>query len=338
MLLTCTNQTFELLPTVAAALLLAGCTAEPEVHASNVGQRDAASGDARRDLDADAAHGDAIDDTGAPEPDSGATPDAWPVDVPGTHVLSVTHEGFDHEVRLAIGEQKTTGAVLLLHGSGQTAQSFLQRRQTFVQLAFEQGWVVVVPQAGTELRWNFASLESEAPDREFLLHVVDELDAQNVPGSRWVAGFSNGGRMAHALMAHAPQRFGAGGMVASNLGVLDVNGTGEDRLVPPASGPASIWMANGSMDPSVPFDGGPAEVGIAPSVDDAVDFWTTASECAGAPTQVDFADGYTQTWSACADGREVVQAAYRTSQHAWPENVQGWDPNRALRDFFLAHP
>lgn len=298
------------------------------------------------------------DDVGEPPEDSGrdgddvdedigATDDmtvpqtAWPLDEPGHHVLTVMHDDLAREVRLAVPETEVTGTVLLLHGSGQTAEDFVRKRRAFIALAHAEGWLVVAPLAtvrGSKTSWNYSLELDSTRDTDFLLGVMEQLDEQSVPGPRYVAGFSNGGRMTHSLLAQRPDRFTAGAIVASNLGTEVPDGV--DRLVPDATGARPVWMANGSADPSIPFDGGTTEAGTAKSVQDAIDFWTAANNCSGMPMRNDFAGGYRQAWTMCADGTEVVQVAYQSQEHAWPESgdVAGWDANPEIRDFFLRHP
>lgn len=283
------------------------------------------------------------DITRPPEDTHVTEPPTWPLETAGMHVLNVSFDGLDREVHLAVPDAgASSGVVLLLHGSGQTAESFLAKRRAFVALAHQQSWLVVAPLAEAldgKTRWNFAG-DAEGPrDDAFILSLLDQLSAQGVSGPTFLASFSNGGRMTHALLGQHPERFNAGGIVASNLGTYDVLGTDEDRVVPATTGPANVWMANGSQDPSVPFEGGTTESGTAPSVQDAIDRWTAANGCSGEGARREFAEGYELTWTDCAERHDVVQVAYRSSVHAWPEegDVSGWDANEELMAFFLLH-
>ena len=342
-----------------AAALLVACSAnnenQPPTHTSEDMSEPV---DASSDVDASSSSdlGEAIDMTASPDmrvvadmggladmDDASAAVASWPLDVAGVHVLEYPFDGLVREVRLSVPEQTLTGVLVLLHGSGQTAETFLAKRRALTTLANARGWLVVVPLAEAsdgKTRWNFDRSPDSPRDEAFILSMLDGLDARGVPGPRYLASFSNGGRFAHTLLGQYPNRFDAGGIVASNLGTYDVLGTDEDRLVLGTTGPANVWMANGSMDPSIPFEGGMTESGTASSVREAIERWTSASGCSGEGARRDFAGGYELTWSDCAEGYEVVQVAYQSNDHAWPEegDVPELDANAELMRFFLRHP
>ncbi len=350
-----------LLPIVFAATCLVACSANNEDHSPdmmNLGGEDmAARLDAAPEVDASSSDdmtaprdmSDVLDmqdtpDLGDPEDmrDMSVARAPWPLDESGSHVLAYRFDDLEREVRLAVPEQAPTGALILLHGSGQTAESFQGKRRALIALAIEQGWLVIIPLADApdgKTRWNFDRSPDGPRDELFILSLLDHIEQQGVPGPRFLASFSNGGRLTHTLLGQHPDRFDAGGIVASNLGTYDVLGTEEDRIVMGTTGPANVWMANGSMDPSVPFEGGETESGRASSVREAIERWTAASGCSGDGMRRNFAGGYELVWRDCTAGYEVVQVAYQSSDHAWPEegDVPEWDTNTELMSFFLRH-
>lgn len=268
----------------------------------------------------------------------------WPVDQAGQHVLTLQYGESAREVRLLVPDAPLRGTLLLLHGATQTAASFVQKRAAFIQLAQEQGWVVIVPMATLregKTNWNYHLEAGRADDTAFIISLLDHQEAHGVSGPAFIAGFSNGGQMIHSLIAQHPERFTAAGIIASNIGTYAATAEMTDRIAPTPSGPIALWIANGSQDPSIPYDGGIDEAGRRSSVAEVLERWTSANSCQGAPLREDLAEraGFRRTWTMCADGAPVIHVSYASDAHAWPEDgeIQGWSANQELLDFFLAH-
>lgn len=156
-----------------------------------------------------------------------------------------------------------TPVVLVLHGSGGTAQRM--RRDTawaFEQIADREGMLVVYPQ-GVDRQWHdcrrgmdHSSSRSRIDDVGFLRAVVARLAGDPALGGRQIdagavfaAGFSNGGHMAFRLALEAPDFVAGIAAVAASLPTA-ANSTCH------ASGKAvPVLIIDGDADPVSPYDG-----------------------------------------------------------------------------------
>lgn len=289
---------------------------------------------------------------GATDSDGGSS--QWPdiPQTPGVHGITVIHEGLERRLDLAIpmglGADGPAPLVFVLHGAGGSGPAFRMQHAAVAQLAVDQGWVLIYPNAlfseqTNKSRWNYDNALGAANDVGFLVDAAQtigaalQLDRDRV----FVTGFSNGAKMTHHLVALHPDVFAAGAPVAGNIGTR-VAETSDEGLAAEPTGPVPMLMANGSNDPSVPWDGGPAEGGFAASVQDQIDRWVQANGCDATAAREPFTmgEGYTDRWTTnCADGTEVIQVRYGSSQHIWPDpgDVQGWDASTAVLDFFARH-
>lgn len=212
--------------------------------------------------------------------------------------------------------------VVALHGTGGTAR-LMAVLSGFNRLANEQGFRVVYPQAlgetGTEdpgvgAAWNAGPgtgcpLHPEADDVGFLSAVVGHLvdSHQADPQQCYVAGFSNGARMAYRLALEAPW-VSAAAMVAG----APVWGAAPARPVP-------TLAFHGTEDRHIPYEGGVGSMGrrlpVLPAPD-ALARWAALMGCGRAEPEERIDPHTLRTWSSqgCTVGLWTVAGM----GHAWP--------------------
>jgi poly(3-hydroxybutyrate) depolymerase len=298
--------------------------------------------------------------------------------MPGTYAnLSLASGGIARSYRLNIPTNYTGGApaplAFILHGHGQTADSFALQHPDLASLANNAGMILVIPQSTTSERgtgWiNFIPEPGAAPmdDVAFVLDLLEHVAATlNVDRQRaFAGGLPNGGQLVHYLGARTTNVFAAFASVGSAIG----GGAGGSNLVyaPLPSAPTPILIVNATNDCTRPFWGGLNTDGqLQPSVQEAVDHWTTnVNACFNTPivTTNYVATNFVQlfianrggpcpppaqlianlvirsTWLGCSNWVEVAQVTLTDGGHLWPDagdNV-GFDANREVLEFFLRH-
>ncbi len=274
---------------------------------------------------------------------------------PGRYERVIEHDGRLRLYLIAIPQSYMpdtfTPLVFVFHGSGQTAHSFASRHEDLFTKAEEEGIILVFPQstilAATNRTAWIASLTpnsdyNEPDDVAFVLELLATLqeslaiDAAHI----YATGFSSGGVFTHLLGAVATGTFAAIAPVAASLGTS--KGTDTIEFPPEPAGAMPIMIVNGRRDPARPYDGGPNHNGtLVASVQEAVDFWMTANECALPPmtetrqNEMIIIDLYTE----CAEDAEVVLVTLERMVHVWPDADDGYnfDANNVIIEFFKRH-
>lgn len=236
-------------------------------------------------------------------------------------------------------------AVVVLHGSGGDANSFIDEAQ-WAQHAEQSGFLVIAPE-GLPLRpklpaaplanprlWNsgqFSTLHphGEVDDVTFIVGCVDDASQRWLidPQRTYVAGYSSGGSMAYRVVCERGDRFAG---MASVGGLPWVTDRQPVRAVP-------TLAIHGTLDPLVPLTGGvkvlPWDVRPTPPVGSAHARWAAAM---GSPCEANKLD-----WSPGSDvsvrdygpgpGGALLRAYYVGGQgHAWPGASTGLRPERFL--------
>lgn len=154
--------------------------------------------------------------------------------------------------------------LLVLHGSGGTAQRM--RSDTawaFELIADREGFLVVYPQ-GVDRRWQDCRRGADEPaaqrridDVGFLRAVVARLAGdpalegrQIDAGAVFAAGFSNGGHMAFRLALEAP------GFVAGVAAIAASLPTEANSLCHASGKAVPVMIIDGDADPVSPYEGG----------------------------------------------------------------------------------
>jgi polyhydroxybutyrate depolymerase len=251
-----------------------------------------------------------------------------------------------------------TGAsvVVVLHGAYNTGCDVAEMSRMNA-MSDEKGFLVVYPDGAGGLfnqTWNATlccdpARQSGVDDAGFIDAIIDDLGVNLNhdinPKRIYVAGFSNGGMMAHAVACRLSHRVAAVGIVAGT-GVLD----------PAACGPAhpvSVIAIHGDQDPRVQYNGGtfPSRAGgqAYPGIREVVAFWRDHNQ-AGTTVPVQPVDTVAEVerYTGGIDGTEVVLYTVQGGNHSWPGGRRvflfGQNPTpdfsatTALWEFFDQHP
>jgi len=210
--------------------------------------------------------------------------------------------------------------LVVLHGHGMTPAG-VARLTGFLPVV---GRAVVVYPAGFGKSWDAGGCcglarAAGVNDVSFLTTVVHDVLA-SVPGTSaanvYLAGFSNGGRMAYRMACADPGLF---------AGVAAVEAVPVPLCTPPR--PVSIaivayqedpYVSVGSRDPTqvVRGKGGPR-------LDQVVALWRQADGCVGGPTVKQVGTAVISLWSACQNQTRVQYALYAGGGHRWPQGDPG---------------
>jgi polyhydroxybutyrate depolymerase len=288
--------------------------------------------------------------------------------------LFVTHDGLLRHYRLMIptnyNPAVSNALALILHGHGQTADSFASLHPALFFHAQTNNLILVLPGSTTDERstgWNNrdpAPGEYQVNDVSYLLALIDLLDATLTLDHRrlYAGGFSSGGIMTHYLGARTTNVFAALAAVEASIGA----GRSADTIVtnPPAAGPMPTLILNCTNSCARPYWGGQTEEGaFITAAIDAAYYWTNASLCAAAMTantnsfatngmrRFEACDNkppvnvlqpnqvIVQRWGNCSPDAEVIFVTLTDGGHIWPnrgDNV-GFDANAEVLRFFMRH-
>jgi polyhydroxybutyrate depolymerase len=206
--------------------------------------------------------------------------------------------------------------LLVLHGHGMTPAG-VARITGFLSTV---GKAVVVFPAGFGQSWDAGGCCGLARtaginDVAFLTTVVHDVLA-SVPGTSaqavYLAGFSNGGRMAYRMACASPGLF---------AGVAAVEAVPVPACVP--SRPVSIAIVAYQNDPYLSI-AAPEPLRVVrgidePRVSDIVAQWRQIDGCVGNPTITTFGTAINSVWSACQDQTRVQYTLYAGGAHRWPQ-------------------
>lgn len=220
--------------------------------------------------------------------------------------------------------------VIVLHGSSGSADEI---RQTtgMDSLSESRRFLVAYPEgvrgAGGLFPsdWNAgtccgAAARENIDDVGFIATLIEDVGRHMAIDRRriYVAGFSDGGRMAHHLACKLSPTVAAIAVVSGSL---------KDDSCTPGK-PVPILAIHGTSDVEVPFDDPsmtppPAPVfGTAATLPPSIQFWVAENGCAASAQAQPTADVVLTTFSGCT-GAEVVFYAIEGGSHAWPGDVGG---------------
>jgi polyhydroxybutyrate depolymerase len=261
------------------------------------------------------------------------------------HYLKLTWNGEDRRVLVhdpPAHEGRSLPLILALHGTGGTGR-IMAHLSGLSRLADERGFRVAYPQAlgeaGSEdpalgAAWNAGPgtgcpLHPEADDVAFLAAVVDRVDRHGPVDARriYVAGFSNGARMAYRLALAAP-------WVAAIAAVAGAPVWGEAP-----SRPVPTLAFHGTEDQHIPYEGGVGPLGRrlpALPVREAMARWARLMGCGGDPERdtLDHHEHDLWTSEACSVGLWTVAGM----GHAWPGGrPYALGADAPVRDLSAAH-
>jgi poly(3-hydroxybutyrate) depolymerase len=209
--------------------------------------------------------------------------------VPAAPVRSLVVNGVTrtYELHMPPAFQQSVGAlVVALHGAGSDGSSF-ERMTALSNRGDRAGFAVVYPDGLYNPRlgatdWQFFGNDI-ADDVTFLRQLISTVAVSVQPDPRriYVAGFSDGGRLAHRAGVELSDLVAGIGVVGGSLDQGAVSGLS----VPPVRAPVSVLILQGDADAycGTALDG---------SQDQTFDYWTgsPADHCASVDTTMPLCD------------------------------------------------
>lgn len=205
--------------------------------------------------------------------------------------------------------------LVLLHGRGMTPALIAKRSG----MLGDRPAIVVLP-AGYGRSWNAGGCCSVARARDvddvtFLSRLVPQVLHDQPDADRravFLAGFSNGGRMAYRMACQQPGLFAAVAAVEA-VSVYPCSAVGVPvRLLVVASSRDPLLRLTPQARPKL-TEGYPQ-----PSVTGVVASWQALDGCSAAPATVQLGALTQNRWTQCRSGAEVGLDLYDGGGHVWP--------------------
>jgi len=235
-----------------------------------------------------------------------------------------------------VGVPERPPLVVVLHGAAASG-AVVARQSGIPRLAADAGFVAAFPDGigllGLLRHWNagfccFRAQKRSVDDIGFVLQVVDRaVERYGVdPGRVYIAGFSNGGMLATAVAAAAPEQIAAVALVGSSTGLRPEPG-GPVASPPAPDRPVPAILLHGLDDGRLPYGGGPpVHVGARESFR----WWIDANRPSG-PTSTDERRGGSVVVERVGEERrEVVLVSIERLGHRWPS--ADWGAGRPAGD------
>lgn len=225
-------------------------------------------------------------------------------------------------------------ALVVLHGRD-VAIGLEEDRDGLLPLA-DQGKAIVVYPVGIRRSWNAGSCCGPAQlagvdDVAFLSEVLHRFATNPRVSGVYLAGFSNGGRMAYRMVCAAPSLVRAFVVVDAvpavdcapgrAVSLLQMDGTA-DRIVAYDSS-VSPHVTNGFVEPTAT---------------DAVATWAKRDGCDGPVANNGFGQLQLSVWSQCSSGTTVQFGTYEGAGHGWPEGSAETPSGADLLWSFITNP
>lgn len=218
--------------------------------------------------------------------------------------------------------------VLVFHGGDSGGADKVIPRYGFQEVARENGFSVVYPEANNVWNDGRATTQSEVDDIGFISALIDHLSAsERVDRSRvFATGASAGGMFTLRLACEVSDKIKAFAPVIASFPANYVARCKPTGVVP-------ILMINGTDDTFIPWDGGEIRSGrrrgrggrVIP-VEETVAFWRDHNSCSQRPkveslSDRDGNDGTTaqrRSFYDCRDGADVRFIEIAGGGHTWP--------------------
>jgi polyhydroxybutyrate depolymerase len=260
---------------------------------------------------------------------------------PGDHTFSLRHGGRARDYIVHVPPAAARGlplpVMLAFHGGGGNAPGF-QAYAGLDSVADAEGFLVLYPNGTGLMRqrlltWNGGGCCGWARDQNiddvgFAMAAVDHLAARSPVDLRriYATGHSNGAIMAYRLAAERANRIAA---IVPVAGAMAVTGFAPARAVPvlhihSVDDPRALY--NGGLGPPFPLTNHRENH---EPVQEAIDQWVRANQCAAAPRVAESRRGRTGAadashtatlleYSPCAEGAIVAHWKLTGAGHAWP--------------------
>jgi poly(3-hydroxybutyrate) depolymerase len=215
-------------------------------------------------------------------------------------------------VRPADSGSASLPVLMELHGCCTTPDAELAR-SGFLDVT---GPAILVYPAGQDRYWNAGACcgTTGADDVAFLTAVLKQVLAGQAgadPSRVFLAGYSNGGRMAYRMACERPGLFAA----VAVFGAVNAKACAD-----PA--PVALLVAAGTADPELTISatgGRHTDDGyLEPTVEQQVEQYRRANGCRAGPTTSVAGTVTSTAWTACGSGDPVQLSLYAGADHAWP--------------------
>jgi polyhydroxybutyrate depolymerase len=233
--------------------------------------------------------------------------------------------------------------VFVLHGSGGSAQDLMERTDNFIKKTSGEDVLLVYPN-GYKRYWNECrKMASSLANKEnineekFFGEMINyfrkeyKIDSKKV----FAVGTSGGGHMCYKLAITMPEKFKAVVAIIANLPAK------ENMDCYDAKVPISVMIANGTADPTNPYEGGMMQggnfiMGTVRSTDNSFRYWSNLAGYQGDPIKEtlpdnDPADGkIIERYTFDSKGKpQVVLLKIIGGKHDYPNDidihVQAWE-------------
>lgn len=266
-----------------------------------------------------------------------AQPTGQDAPAPGLELVRLAHDGRDrtYYLRLPGGMVPTPQApvYLFLHGGGKSDGGRVAFRTGLPDLADREGFIAVFPN-GVEARWNDGrgvtfrggATGTSVDDVGFIAKVIDDVTGRfnGDPQRVLVAGASNGGMMTFRLGCELADKLAAIAPIIANIPEPILAACKPARPVP-------VLLSNGTLDPWMPYEGGPVQVfgrrvGRVVSTADSLAFWRRTNGCSEQKETEALADRDPQDmsrvhlihWWDCRSGASVHHYRIEGGGHSIP--------------------
>lgn len=256
--------------------------------------------------------------TVTPSPSAPATADESGASEPSTHQVVIEHGGQQREAIVEVPAHGSAplAALIVMHGYGGSAAGMAAIGLTAAGHA--EGMVVVYPQ-GWESSWNAGaccgpSADGLVDDVGYLSALIDTLVSEYgvEPGRIHLAGFSNGGMMAHRFACEQPGKVASISSVGGALGTPD--------CLPTES--VSVMILHSRNDTVVPVDGGRTQglsgEWLCAGVESDAEQWAGFNQCRPPSDELSSAGLLSRDWLDCAGGAQVRLRISSDGGHDWP--------------------
>ncbi len=236
-----------------------------------------------------------------------------------------------HEKTLAVGKEERTyyeykpfsktakmPVVIMIHGYGDSPR-LMELYSGMNTKARMEGFTVIYPAglSGDTMKksWNAGfccgySYDKSIDDVAFIEALVDELrDRTDVDPNRiYVAGFSNGGMLTHALAQSLTGKVAALAVSSGAIG-------NKNYTVPSPGSPIPVILLHGTDDTVVPIDGKKSFGGYTyKTLKEAESFWVKNNSCTSEPLSEE-TEQYVRTDYSCTN--PVVTYTVKDRGHFW---------------------
>ena len=249
-----------------------------------------------------------------------------------------TFEDVKHEFVISLPqESKNAPLIVMLHGSGDSAENF-RRTSGLDDVALPKGYAVCYvggtnnAKAGRNLKsWNYGRIENDYNDVGFIKalvnYLIDEysLDKDHV----FCAGFSNGGYMNFRLALEAQDTF----LACTSVGG-DLCKTLWDKR--PEKNDVGMLVVYGEIDEAVPKNlDGSAKTSLDPAIEDVLDYMVSSNGLE-MQSEGEIGEGsIIRKYGADSDKDIVWSVVVKDGKHGWPtEELNSFSMNELLLEFF----